>query len=492
MVNLTELVAQLRGQGSDCHDIEAKSAAGGLPKSTRETLSAFSNGSGGVLVLGLDEAAGFTVPEKFDAVQVRDALARMCADDLEPPLRPRIDIVPFEQRHVVVAVLPEIDPATKPCFVKERGEFAGSFIRGGDGDRKLTEYEVRLLHSNRGQPLFDREPVVEAGLGDLDSEAVAALLRRVRRRQPRAFGPVPDEVVLRRLGALIKSEERLVPTLAGLLTLGTYPQEFFPQLNATFVAIPAESKDCLPASGPRFLDNRTFNGSIPVIVEDAIDAIARNLRVESAVSGAGRVDTLEYPLEALREAIVNALMHRDYSPTARGTQVQIELYTNRLVVRNPGGLFGPVTPDDLGTEGVSSSRNARLATLLQEVPLPESDRVVCENRGTGIPTMLEQLRRSGTASVRFDSRITRFTTIFDRSVQPTVVQSDNLSESEAAILALFRPGITLRASEIAEATGLGRAMVSRHLHRLIESGRIVPTAPPKSRKRAYRAASPRL
>ncbi|WP_216895888.1 hypothetical protein [Nocardia alni] len=59
-------------------------------------------------------------------------------------------------------------------------------------------------------------------------------------------------------------------------------------------------------------------------------------------------------LDALREAIVNALMHRDYSPTARGTQIQIELYINGLVVRNPGGLFGPVTPDDLGTEGISN------------------------------------------------------------------------------------------------------------------------------------------
>jgi ATP-dependent DNA helicase RecG len=75
----------------------------------------------------------------------------------------------------------------------------------------------------------------------------------------------------------------------------------------------------------------------------------------------------EYPVEALREAVVNALMHRDYAQVARGTQVQVEMYPDRLLVRNPGGLFGPVSEGELGLEGVSSSRNPVLAALLAMV-----------------------------------------------------------------------------------------------------------------------------
>jgi ATP-dependent DNA helicase RecG len=72
------------------------------------------------------------------------------------------------------------------------------------------------------------------------------------------------------------------------------------------------------------------------------------------LKGVGREDAYEYPIEALREAVVNALMHRDYGPLARGTQVQVEMYPDRLLIRNPGGLFGAVSEDELGTEGVSS------------------------------------------------------------------------------------------------------------------------------------------
>jgi ATP-dependent DNA helicase RecG len=256
-----------------------------------------------------------------------------------------------------------------------------------------------------------------ASVADLDEDAVVALLRRMRRRQPRAFRSVPDEVALQRLGVLVPAGSgagALVPSLAGLLTLGAYPQQFFPQLNVTFVVFPAHDRGTVLEGGPRFIDNRSLNGPVPVIVADTVDAITRNMRIAATVAGVGREDAYEYPVEALREAVVNALMHRDYAPVARGAQVQVEMFPDRLLVRNPGGLFGPVSEGELGAEGVSSSRNPVLPALLQEVQLPDSDRVICENRGTGIPAMLEQLRHSGTASVKFSNAISHFTTVFTR------------------------------------------------------------------------------
>lgn len=495
--DLARIVTELRLAGADTHSVEVKAAAGKLPKSVPETLSAFSNGSGGTLILGLDEKAGFRPAAGFDAVSARDALARSCADDIFPPVRSVIDILPFEGASVVVTEVPEISPLTKPAYVRGRGEFQGSFVRGGDGDRKLSDYEVGLLHANRGQPRDDREPVTGASAADLDQEAVGALLRRMRRRQPRAFRSVPDETALQRLGVLVPAapdSATLVPSLAGLLTLGTYPQQFFPQLNVTFVVLPTDQIGAVPHGGPRFIDNRSLNGPIPWIVSDTVDAITRNMRVTGTIRGVGREDTYEYPVEALREAIVNAIMHRDYSPPSRGAQVQVEMYPARLLVRNPGGLFGPVAEAELGTEGVTSSRNPVLSALLQEVQLPDSDRVICENRGTGIPTMLEQLRRSGSASVKFSNAISHFTVTFTRTERsvpgegaPRASEPHRPPTGRAAeILAMFTSQPELTAAEIAQATGLSKAMTTRHLARLVAEGRLTATAPPASRNRAYR------
>jgi ATP-dependent DNA helicase RecG len=111
--DLERLIGELRSYGTDTPSIEVKASAGKLPKTVPETLSAFSNGSGGTLILGLDEATGFRAASGFDAVSVRDALARSCADDIHPPVRTAIEIAPFEGTYVVIAEVPGDRPARK-------------------------------------------------------------------------------------------------------------------------------------------------------------------------------------------------------------------------------------------------------------------------------------------------------------------------------------------------------------------------------------------
>jgi ATP-dependent DNA helicase RecG len=475
---LAELVRLLRADGTDSRRVEAKAAEGGLPRSVRETLSAFSNDTGGTLVLGLDERTGFRPVAALEAARLRDGLDAMCADEMYPPVRATIDILEFEGRSLVVAEVPELDPAHKPCYVKSKGEFSGSYTRGGDGDRRMTEYEISLLHANRGQPRDDHEAVDGAAVSDLDARAVQRLLDRLREREQRVFAGIDDEQALRRVGVLVERPDGSVaPSLAGLLAVGAYPQEFFPQLNVTFVVIPATSKDAIPPDGPRFLDNRTINGSVPVMVDETVRSIIRNMSTRGQVSGVGRVDSYDYPVEALREAITNALMHRDYGPYARGTQVQVEMFADRLLVRSPGGLFGAVTEDDLGQEGVSSSRNAYLARLLQDVTLPGSDRVVCENRGTGIPAMLNALRRVGMTTPVFDSRLTRFLVTFPKHALLVAevhawletLGQDGLTDAQCMALALMREGRVITNATLRQ-LGLDRREATAALSDLVARG----------------------
>lgn len=407
--NLASLIDRLRKVGGEVSDVEVKSAQGGLPKTVKETLSAFANTNGGWLLLGLDEQSGFSPVALTNPTKLRDDLASAASSCVVPPLRIATDIIEVEGHSLVVA---EVDPLTsdqRPCYVESRGIANGSYVRVGDGDRRMTQAEIGLAIANRGQPRYDLEPVPQAGLADLDRPALARTLERVRQTS-RAFRDVDESTALERLHVLVRDEHsNLVPSLGGLLTFGVYPQQHFPQLTVSVVVYSGEE------TGPRFADNPVIRGPIPELVAETIAVLRRHMRVRSYVSAAGRHERLDYPLEAVREAVVNAVLHRDYSPVTRGTQVQVELHPDRLLIRSPGGLFGPVVLEDLGAEGVTSSRNSFLAAMLSDAYVPGSDRLVAENKASGIPAMIKELRRSGMTRPVFSNFANRFEVEFNRS-----------------------------------------------------------------------------
>lgn len=406
---LQSLIERLRRTRAEMTDVEVKSATGGLPKSAAESLSAFANTNGGTLVLGLDENDGFRPVQLTNPVKLRDDLAAFASDCLHPPLRIVVDVVEFESLPIVVAEIDPLPSDHRPCYVAPKGIATGSYVRVGDGDRRMTQAEIGLAIANRGQPRYDLEPVADAVIGDLDRVAFARTIERVRQTS-RAFSDVDEVTALERLRVLVRTENgTLVPSLGGLLTFGTYPQQYFPQLTVSVVVHSGDE------AGPRFDDNPVIRGPIPELVADTMAVLRRHMRVRAHVDGSGRREQLDYPMEAVREAVVNALLHRDYSGGTRGTQIQIELHPDRLLVRSPGGLFGPVVLEDLGAEGVSSSRNSFLASLLSDAYLPASDRLVAENRASGVPAMIRELQRSGLARPTFRNFANRFEVEFSRS-----------------------------------------------------------------------------
>lgn len=404
-----ELVRLLRRTGAEPSHVEVKTAVGSLPKTVPETLSAFANGEGGTLLLGLSERDGFVPAPGFDATAIRDAVADACSDKVSPPLRVPIEIVEVDGAQVVRVDIEEIDPLDKPCFVVTKGDYSGSYIRGGDGDRRLSRYEVTQLLLNRGQPLFDVETVPGATRADFDPVAVRALVTHAAARSPRTFEGIESDTALTMLRAVVDQEGDLVPTMAGLLCLGRYPQQFFPQLFVSFVMLPTPTMGETAPDGVRFLDNQTIDGTLPQVLADTVSAVRRNMSQAAIIRGIGREDRYDYPLDVVRELVANALMHRDYSPDSRGAQVQVELYPDRLVITSPGGLHGGLTTDALtNSEHVSTSRNATLAKLLADVPMPlPSTETVCENRGSGLVRVMAALRAAGMSPPEFDVTLTR-------------------------------------------------------------------------------------
>lgn len=407
--DLSELLAALRRIGGEPTSIEVKSGAGGFPTSIRETLVAFANTDGGTIVIGVDETAGFALVDLPDAATYRDRLVSLSRDAVTPPLQISADVAEVDGARILVAQVPVTAADQRPVYVKSKGVSTGAYLRTGDGDRRMSEAEIALVYASRTQPLYDREPVETATYGDLDRPALMRTLERVRVGSAALRG-ADDIVALHRLGVLTEPSTDASATLAGLLTFGDYPQQHFPQLMVSVVVHPVDTDD-----DTRFLDNVTVRGSIPEMVSETLSVLRRNLAARAVVVDEGRADHLDYPLEAIREAVVNALLHRDYSPTTRGTQVQVELFGDRLVIRSPGGLYGAVTEEDLGEIGVSSSRNAVLASLLSDTYLPRSEQLVAENRASGIPTMIAKAKVNGLPRPLFDSSVTTFTVTMGRS-----------------------------------------------------------------------------
>lgn len=482
-MELTEIVARLRTAGVELEDVEVKRAGGGFPQSVAETMSAFANSRGGIIILGLDERAGFAAVGVSDSVAMRDKLAGEARTKLTPALAPSIDIIPFEGANLVVAEIEALPPAQRPCYVTARGLYNGAFVRVGDGDQRLTPYEIDRLRENSGQPRWDEQPVPQATAEqDLDRVAVLRLLETARRNSPRSFSGLSEPDALARLGVLVPHEGSLVPSLAGLLSVGAYPQQHFPQLMVSLAVYPHEDAGQPGPGGIRFLDSAAVGGTVPTMVTDTIQAAQRNLRKSSRVVGAGRDDYWEIEPEVIREAVVNALMHRDYSPQARGTQIQVELFPDRLTVTSPGGLFGNVRLETLGQSGTSSSRNARLAALLQEAGDPLTGRPVAENRGSGISMMISQVRRDTGLVPLFAASLDYFRVTIPRTSLVTqdlrtwarrISRDQEPSEVQISVLAMAQAGYDIDIA-LLRRMGLSSSDARRQLGQLRDLGLILP------------------
>lgn len=476
------LIDGMRRVGNDTFRVEAKRARGGPPSRLWETISAFANAQGGIILLGIDERTGFAVTGVEEPRAHEAHLANLCSTQMEPPVRAIIETVELEGRRIVVAEIPAVARRDRPTFYRGEGAYHGSYVRVSDGDRRLTEYEVASLLADRGQPVEDERAINRSTRADLDGDLVEGYLRRLRRDKPRLFQGGDDEALrLTRVLVPDESGQRLVCSTAGLLALGIHPQSFLPQVDLTLVVYPRTERGEPSAAGARFLDNVSFDGPIPAIADDAMARLRQRMARRSIISGVARRDVYEYPEEAVREALVNALAHRDLSAGALGAQVQVEMFPDRLEVRNPGGLHGPVSALDLLTKSTSSARNASLYKILENVPLPDGSGTVCENRGSGIRAMAAALRAAGMSLPQFQDEIAFFQVTFPNATlldDETVawlggLGQRGLTDSQVQALAQMRHGEVMRNAVYRQVTGVDSRVATAELRDLVSRGVIV-------------------
>lgn len=194
----------------------------------------------------------------------------MASAEMEPALRPQFVVDEIDGETIMAAEIEEIAANQKPCFYKPAGLASGAYIRSGNTNRQMTEYEVFGYLSSRSQPTHDEDIVTNATINDLDPVLLDTLLSQLRSSRPNAaFLDGPREEVLVRLHICRCDGGVLRPTLAGLLMFGKYPQEFFPQLMITFLQYYGTTEEERTPRGERFMDNQRFEGPIPEMIDRA-------------------------------------------------------------------------------------------------------------------------------------------------------------------------------------------------------------------------------
>lgn len=488
---ITRQIAFMRKSGRDNQHCEVKSAQEGTPKSLAETLSAFSNGQGGTVILGLSEEKGFRPVPKFNADAVYSDMLHY-GDKLTPVVRPQVHLLDFEGTKIVVAIIAPMPLLERPCYVTTQGVYGGSYIRTGDGDRKLTEYEISRMLEERIQPKHDIRVVQEASLADLDLNALKLFISRQRFLTPRGFANSSDEEILVQMRVLQKADGELKPTLAGLLAFGEFPQKYFPRLCVTCTCYATTREQTSLEIGDfienRYLDTKRLVGSIPDMVVDAVTFVRKNMHIGAHVKGAVRYDIPDYPLIAIREAVANALQHRDYSAQGCSSQVQLNLYSDCLEVLNPGGLYGALDVDELLSSGLSATRNEFLSQILEATAMPDNSYVV-ENRGTGLRAIRQAFVQAQHGSVRFEGNNAYFRIVFDRLSRESVTSDRKTENVREVILDLFSRQSSLSIRELQKATGRSSPTLRKYIGNLIQEGLIRTTEAKNSPKQRYRLTS---
>lgn len=311
-VELIQLIDKIKHFKCEFQTVEVKSAEGGCPK-LYDSLSSFSNQEmGGVIVLGLREKdkrtrmTDFATVGVYDVQDIQQKIAAQCKE-MEPEVRPLFNVAEVDEKFVVAVEVPGVDASKRPVFYRGVGRQKGSYVRVGDADEPMNEYEIYTYDAFRRRIRDDLRVIEGAKVSLLREDLLGTFLESVKEDSDNLSQNAADNEILELMGVVSDG----LPTLSGVMAFGKYPQAYFPQLSVTAVVVPGLEMGDTGPEEERFIANKRFRGTISEMLNGAVEFVRRNMRVKTIVDADGaRKDKPEFPIKAVREVILNALVHR--------------------------------------------------------------------------------------------------------------------------------------------------------------------------------------
>jgi ATP-dependent DNA helicase RecG len=368
-----------------------------VPEKLAREMAALLNLEGGHILLGVEQdgtVSGLTrEPE-----QCEEWVMEVARTHLRPAAIPFWETIDWSGEKIVGVITLPADAPDKPYKAK-RGSAWVTQVRVGTTTRDATDEEEARLYMQSGRLPYDRKPVPGARLDDFDLRRLVNYFRDVRRQDcPNPSERNDWERLLVNTELMAEDRGRALPSVGGLLLFGTRPKKYLPQSGISAVAYPGAQKDyeararqtltgplvslfsapqagsMYPSLAATFSDN---NAAVEAgVIEQALDFVRRNIAVSAWVDEGGRrQERWDYPLEAVREAIVNAVAHRDY--TIAVMDIELSIYSNRIEIVSPGRLPNTVTVDKMRA-GYRASRNELIKEVLRDYRYIEAT-------GLGVP-----------------------------------------------------------------------------------------------------------
>jgi ATP-dependent DNA helicase RecG len=383
--------------------LEFKSCATGiLPNDLWKAVTAFANTEGGRIILGIgpdQQLVGLT-PQQIDKLQ--QDFVSLCQNSLNYPITPDIQVT----GSTVVAYITPAAAAVRPIYSRSRGLPRGAYIRIGSSNTQITDEMLnQFAAAARGGAELIEYPELTYETC-FNSQLVESYIRIINKARNNIFANLETRQILEKMRAVTTAGK---PTLFGLLAFGegaTLQDTTAPTTNVAVTQYAGTSKVNPDNPELTYLDDRDFNGNVITQFEEAFSFIRSKLPVTGFVDADGkRRDTLSIPEIAIREALANALTHRDYGTYS--SRVQVDIYSDRIEIINPGTSLVPIENID---STPSFSRNPSLMSFLKDFH-------ITEQRARGIRTIRDALHGAGLSEPSFENlpmsfRVTLFNSAF--------------------------------------------------------------------------------
>ncbi len=424
------------------------------PDGIMRSIVAFANTAGGTVLIGVEDKSRHVRGVK-EPLAVEERLANLISDNIVPKLVPELDLLPWRRTHVLaLQVFPS--PA-RPHYLKTFGVENGVYVRVGSTNRRAdAEMIAELRRFARGES-FDEQPMPELDSEALDFRVASELFAPVRRLKPHD---------LEGLKLITRHQGRKVPTVGGILLFGKERERYFP--DAWIQAGRFRGKD-----RSHILDTVEIRAPLPLAVEQAIAFVRKHDTRAAEIGTVRRIERWGLPPAAVREALINAVVHADYAQ--RGAPVRISIFDDRLEVENPGLLPFGLTIEDL-RHGISKLRNRVLGRVFYLLGL-------IEQWGSGVERMTVACHNAGLAAPHLEEIGTHFRV----SLYTARDYSLRVDEIEKAILHAMAGGNGLSTQEIAAKIERSARATRTRLLALVARGLVaeVGTSPQDPRRKYF-------
>jgi ATP-dependent DNA helicase RecG len=392
------------------------------PQLLAETLVALANSDGGIVLIGVDDSGQATGQVYEDEIE---ETLQVAAQECRPPVEIRWHQAAAEDGlafAIVVARSPELHSLADGRVL----------VRAGVENRPLRGDQIRQLAATKSVGDFEAETAPGARREDFDDEVIAEFVDKWEERQHREWTRSLDDLLVE-MGALNEAGR---PTIAGALLFARNPQAFLPQSGLTFVKfVGTEPRG--ESGQPGYGRREEISGPLARIVQRTWEVVGEEMRIGAVVTGLERQERTEYPVSAVREALVNAVAHRDYR--LGGRRIEVRMFDDRMEITSPGGLPGFITVDNIIEEHFS--RNPRIVTGLYQWGY-------IEELGLGVDLMIEEMVRAGHPPPRFKDSPYSFTVtllnVRERAPMPAWTRTMNERQAKALAYVQERERITNR------------------------------------------------